>query len=65
MFNGPGGQVVEINSTEIVAVRAPRGIDHVHPDVHCLVFTTDGKFTAVQEECETVVKKINDAAEPQ
>lgn len=63
MFHGPDGQMVEVNSTEIVAIRAPRGTDHVHSDIRCLLFTTDGKFTAVQELCTTVEKMVNDAAE--
>jgi uncharacterized protein YjlB len=63
-LHGPDGQDIEINSTEIVAIRAPRGLDHVHHDIHCLVFTTDGKFTAVQETCDSVQKMVNQAADP-
>jgi hypothetical protein len=64
-LHGPDGQPIDINSTEIVAIRAPRGTDHVHRDIKCLVFTTDGKFTAVQETCEGVQKMVNDAADQQ
>ena len=66
MFHLTGGQEVEINSTEIVAIRAPRSPDAVHKDVSCVIFTTDGKFIAVQETCEQVERKVKDAAdEPQ
>jgi hypothetical protein len=53
-LTGPGGQVIEVNPNEIVSVREPRGADHFGKDVHCLVFTSDGKYIGVVQTCEQV-----------
>ena len=59
-FTGPDGQLIEINPTEVVSVRAPGTIQaHVHPDTRCLVFTSDGKFVGVKEECADVEQRLN------
>jgi hypothetical protein len=62
-FYGPDQQLIEINPDEVVAIREPRDSEkHFHQEVHCLVFTSDGKFVAVQEDCETVEQRLTIAA---
>jgi hypothetical protein len=58
VLTGPDGQHVEINPKGIISLRAPRATDHFNKDVHCLVFTSDGKYTGVQETCEQVNAKL-------
>jgi hypothetical protein len=58
VLTGPDNQHVEINPQEIVSLRAPRAVDHFNKDVHCLVFTSDGKYTGVQETCDQVNAKL-------
>lgn len=55
-LTGPDGQIIDINTNQIVTVREPRGKEqgHFHEDVHCLIHTTDGKVVAVVEACEKV-----------
>lgn len=58
-LHGPNGQLIEINRDEVVSLRQPRGDEkHFHSDVRCLVFTSDGKFTGVQESCTEVQDKL-------
>jgi uncharacterized protein YlzI (FlbEa/FlbD family) len=58
VLTGPDGQALKINPKAIVSLRAPRGTDHLNKDVHCLVFTSDGKYVGVQETCEQVNNKL-------
>jgi hypothetical protein len=55
-LTGPDGQDIEINPVEVVSLREPRGTEasHFHNKVKCLIFTTDGKFVGVQQDCERV-----------
>jgi len=58
-FTGPDGQLIEINPAEVVSVRAPGTIQaHVHPETKCLVFTSDGKFVGLKEECADVEQQL-------
>jgi len=60
-FTGPDQQHIQINPVEVVSTREPRGKDHVATGVHCLIFTVDGKFTAVIEDCKTVSDLLEQA----
>jgi nitrous oxidase accessory protein NosD len=51
---GPDGQIIEINPESVVTVRTPRGTDHFAKDIHCIVFTADGKNIAVVQTCDQV-----------
>jgi len=63
-LTGPDKQVIRVNPAEIISVREPRDTGgHFHPDTKCLVFTADGKFLAVTEDCDTVIMRIEGAAE--
>jgi hypothetical protein len=56
ILHGPGGQNIEINPDAVVSLRSPRGneIEHFQKGIRCLIFTNDGKFTAVIEDCATI-----------
>jgi hypothetical protein len=58
----PDGLVVDLNPSEIVSMRKPRAEDKrvVHGNVHCMIFTSDGKFIGVLEECAAVEQKIKE-----
>lgn len=56
-LTGPGNQHVEINRDSIVMLRVPRGTDHFDSSIRCIVFTNDGKFVGVQEDCTTVARR--------
>jgi hypothetical protein len=51
---GLDNQSIELNSSQIVSIRPPRGTDHFNNEIHCLVHTTDGKYISVIETCEVV-----------
>ena len=59
-FYGPDDQLIEINPDEVVSIREPRGSEskHFHQDVGCLIFTSDGKLTAVKEDCRSVQERL-------
>ena len=60
-LTGPDHQQIEINPSEVVSIRGPRKHEqdtHFPPGTRCLIFTADGKFTAVQEDCTTVSKLL-------
>ena len=58
-LTGTDGQIVELNPEEVVSVRAPGGIaGHLHPHTHCVIYTSDGKFITVRDECQDVQKKL-------
>lgn len=56
-LTGPEGQHIDLNRDSIATLRVPRGSEHFGKDVHCLVFTQDGKFIGVQEDCTTVARR--------
>ena len=61
-FTGPDHQGIEVNPDEIVAIREPRENEqgHFHDKVQCLIFTSDGKFFGVIEECHEVHKRLQE-----
>jgi hypothetical protein len=62
-FTGPEGQLIPVNPAMVVTLRKPRGEQHFDPDVKCLIHTTDGKFVAVVEDCDTVREALRKAGE--
>jgi uncharacterized protein YlzI (FlbEa/FlbD family) len=52
------GRPIKVNPKDIVSLRVPPSGDHVTKDAHCLVFTSDGKYFAVQESCDQVNSKL-------
>jgi hypothetical protein len=65
-LTGPDNQAIEINPEQIVALREPRDVarEHIHKHVNCLIFTADGKFIGVTQNCAEVRDQLNDAAAP-
>jgi len=63
LLTGPGGQTIQLNPDHIVSTRPPRGNEHFHKDIHCLIHTTDGKLVTVQETCERV-QELREDIEP-
>jgi hypothetical protein len=61
VFTGPDHQAVEINPQEVASIREPRGTEHFASGTHCLIFTTDGKFTAVVQTCQQVHERLEQA----
>lgn len=61
-FYGPDHQLIEIAPDQVVSIREPRGVElrHFHEHVHCLIFTADGKFSAVLEDCRTVEQRLRE-----
>jgi uncharacterized protein YlzI (FlbEa/FlbD family) len=57
-LTGPDGQAIKVNPKDIVSLRAPRGAEHFNKDIHCVVFTADGKYIGVQESCDQVNSKL-------
>jgi|SRR5215469_6990700 len=59
----PGGQEVEINPSQVVQLRGPPNerMNYYHESVKCLVYTSDGKFVPVIQDCLTVRKMIKAA----
>ena len=58
-FTGPDDQLIEINPDEVVALREPRDTEqHFHNKVNCLIFTSDGKFVGVIEDCIEAHKRL-------
>jgi len=53
-LTGPDNQKIEINPREVVSIRAPRVQEYFTQGIKCLIHTSDGKFVAVMEDCETV-----------
>jgi len=56
ILHGPDGQIVALNPMEVTSVRDTRAEfrDHFHKSTRCLVFTADGKFIGVTEDCASV-----------
>ena len=62
-FYGPDNQVIEINPEEVVAIREPRENETTHHEnVACVIYTSDGKFFGVREDCTTVAQRLTVAA---
>ena len=57
-LHGPGGQFFEINPEAVVGLRTPRESEHFGDGIKCIVNTNDGKFFAVIENFETVLRII-------
>lgn len=53
-LTGPDQQIIAVSPSQVVSVREPRGDQHFGPGIRCLLHTTDGKFIAVIETCQTV-----------
>ena len=59
-LTGPGGQMIEVNPSEVVSLREVRVMDHFAPGIKCVINTVDGKFVTVQETCEHVSEMIKE-----
>ena len=61
VLHGPGGQVIQVSPEEVVSLRTPRGeTEHLQKGIRCIVNTTDGKFSALVEDCDTIRLMIED-----
>lgn len=61
-LHGPNNQAIEVNPQEIVSLREPRaGEDHLAKGTRCLIYTSDGKFIAVVEDCPEIERRMKDA----
>lgn len=58
-LTGPDNQMIQLNQHDIVSMRSPRRADHFAPGVRCVIFTSDGKFTLVVQECGAVIGKMH------
>lgn len=54
MFHAPGGQIIWINPEAVTSTRVPRQGEHFAPGIHCVINTSDGKFSLVLESCDEV-----------
>jgi uncharacterized protein YlzI (FlbEa/FlbD family) len=61
-LNGLDGQMIYVNPTEIVSVRAPSS-DLLAPEVKCTLQTADGKLIHVTNACDDVLHRIGRAEE--
>jgi uncharacterized protein YlzI (FlbEa/FlbD family) len=61
-LNGLDGQVIYVNPTEIVSVRAPSS-ELLHSDVKCSLQTADGRLINVTNPCDEVLRRIERAEE--
>jgi hypothetical protein len=58
----PEGNDILVNPSEIISIRSRREEEtHFAGDVHCLLFTADGKFIGVRETCDEVRTLFNKA----
>jgi hypothetical protein len=61
-LHGPQDQLIDINPDQVDSLRKPRADEgHFPKGVRCLISTTDGKFSTVMEDCETVRASIEAA----
>jgi hypothetical protein len=59
VVHGPDGQTIELNVNEISSIREPRQVEgHFGKNVNCLVFMTNGKLIATEDQCPEVLDKI-------
>jgi hypothetical protein len=71
VLHDPSGKEIDVNIDSIVSIKEPPPKDALHfqRGVRCVIFTDDGKFTAVTESCDEVreeihAKQIEDENEP-
>ena len=61
IFTGPDGEPVLVSPNSVAALRGqkekPQG--HFHYAVKCVIYTTDGKFVPVTDDCNTVQDKLS------
>lgn len=59
-LHGPDGQRVFVNPHEVTTVREPTAVDlkHFAYGARCVVVTVNGKFVAVVEDCDYVVRRL-------
>jgi hypothetical protein len=57
-LHGPGGRKFDVKVDEIVSFREPAETEHFGKGTRCIVNTSDGKFSAVTEDCDTVRRLI-------
>jgi hypothetical protein len=60
ILTGPDGQVIQVNPDTVITVRPPRGNEHFHPEIKCLIHTADGKIVTVTEDCDTVRERLEE-----
>ena len=58
MFTGLGHQIIEIDPDSVASIRTPKDSGHISKNVHCVIFTTDGKFVSVIQTCDEVHKRL-------
>jgi hypothetical protein len=58
LLHGPGGREMRLNGPEVTKLHASIP-GEPNWQLHCLVFTTDGKIASVVESCETVSLMID------
>jgi hypothetical protein len=62
LLHSPDGQEILLNPSEIISIRARREEEtHFAGKVSCLIFTGDGKFIGVREDCDEVRTLFNKA----
>lgn len=54
----PDHEYLAVPPAAIVVMRGPRDHGHYSKNVHCLVYTVDGKIVPITEECSEVEKLI-------
>ena len=57
ILHTPEGRPIEVNPETIIAFRKPIE-GHGAEKAQCVIATADGKFIAVQEDCDTVHVKL-------
>ena len=60
-LTAPDNQKIDVNPEAITTTKGPREVRGLHfpPSVQCVVYTADGKFAAVIEDCDTVWKLVH------
>lgn len=53
-LTGPNGQLILLNPEYITNMRPPRGDGHFTAGTRCLVFTVDGKYISVLQDCNAI-----------
>ena len=61
MVHAPGGAAIEINPREMSSLRNRAEAEgHFHKDVECVITMSNGKFIAVTETCDQVVRMVEE-----
>jgi hypothetical protein len=64
-LTGPNNLTIDLNSESIVSLRPHVGEDKpFHKEINCVIYTNDGKFVGVIEDCETVFLRLQGAHPP-